>query len=66
MKLTTRQSGHVGEFSMHGTLKMMARNLEGRDWHKLRPLERVIVAALEDLGYLKIINPPNGFVGKAS
>jgi hypothetical protein len=42
---------------------LAAKAVEGRDWHRLHPDERVLVTALEKSGHLKPSS--NGFVGDA-
>lgn len=43
----------------------VARRYAERDWHRLTILEREIVKKLEELGFLSVNEPENGFVGKA-
>jgi hypothetical protein len=41
-----------------------AKLFTGRDWHQLTTLEKNVVSALTDLGFLERNIPPNGFVGR--
>ena len=51
---------------MKGLPSSLARNLAGRDWHRLTQFEKGLVELLEKEGYLIPNDPPNGFVGTAS
>lgn len=51
------------DMKLDALAREVAREYAGKDWHKLSARQREIVRLLEELRYLRVNKPANGFVG---